>query len=239
VGVFAERIQAARAINALRLAGFTDEQIGFLTRNQANIEGERALDEHAHDGPSTTSGAVGGGVLGGVLGMLTALLLPGLGPILAAGTLAVTLGGVVLGAAAGGLAAGLMKMGIPEAEAHRYQDDLVAGRSLVTVTTSSRYADAVTLLRQNGAINADSMGDAVTPDKPETESEAEQEEHSEIPILFPSAVGDPMSGTVGTVGGPLVPASDPVVFADPQEEETLDMQEEEEEDQLDKAEATR
>jgi hypothetical protein len=40
VGVFTDRIQAEQAINELRRAGFSDDQIGFILRSTPAEEGE-------------------------------------------------------------------------------------------------------------------------------------------------------------------------------------------------------
>lgn len=149
VGVFPDEGQARHAIDELRSIGFSDEEIGFLTRVRAiGTENQVAAD--------AASGMVGGGVVGGVLGAAASLLIPGLGPVIAGGILIATLGGAALGAAAGGLVGALMGLGVSEKEARFYQQELEAGRTVVTVKTASAegYDDVLAVLRKHGAYNA-------------------------------------------------------------------------------------
>jgi hypothetical protein len=48
-----------------------------------------------------------------------------------------------------------LELGIPEEEAHYYEDQLDAGRTIVTVTTEDRAAEARTILNRHGATEAD------------------------------------------------------------------------------------
>jgi uncharacterized membrane protein len=80
--------------------------------------------------------------------------MPGLGPAIAGGILAAELGGAAIGLAAGGLLGALISMGIPEEEAHHYQKELEAGRTVITVKVQNGYADALQILRRNGASEA-------------------------------------------------------------------------------------
>lgn len=158
IGVFTERAQADRALEALHNAGFTDDMIGFVQRDLRDTTTGRAATD-ATETPATAddkagaaaTGAVGGGILGGLLGAAAALVIPGIGPAIAGGILITTLGGAAIGAVAGGLIGALTNMGIPEDEARYYQQELEAGRTLVTVNAGDRYNEAVTILRGQGA----------------------------------------------------------------------------------------
>jgi hypothetical protein len=152
VGVFQDHDQAERAVEALRAAGFSAEQIGVAVR-----PGERS-----HDGPeaahslapeSGLAGAVAGGMVGGLVGAGAAAagLVPGLGPVVGLGLLAAAAGGVATGAVAGGLLGALLGLSIPEEEAHYFQEEVEAGRTLVTVRAGDRYEDAIAILRAHGA----------------------------------------------------------------------------------------
>ena len=55
------------------------------------------------------------------------------------------------GAAAGGLLGALIGLAIPEEDARYYQTEVETGRTLVTVQAGGRYAEAVDILRSNGA----------------------------------------------------------------------------------------
>ena len=136
IGVFHNHKQAEQALEALHSAGFTDEQIGFITDTATNV-------------PSAAAGAVSGGVIGGVIGAAVSLLIPGLGIALAGGILA-----AVFGAVAGGFAGSLVSIGIPEEEAHYYQEQLMAGHTLITVHAHGLYEEATAILRASGALDA-------------------------------------------------------------------------------------
>jgi hypothetical protein len=87
------------------------------------------------------TGGVAGGMAGGLLGAaaVAAGLIPGLGPVLAGGLLAV-----------------LRRLGV--AEAHFYQRELAAGRTLVAVEVRDRQAETRTILRQRGGYDATTPG---------------------------------------------------------------------------------
>lgn len=144
VGVFREPTQARRAIEELRQAGYSDDEIGFLARASAVEPGATAV-------TSIATSAVEGGLAGGLLGAAVALLIPGFGLAIAGGILMAALGGAALGAAAGGILDVLMNLDIPEEEARRYPKELEAGRIVVTVKAQSGYDDALRVLRRNGA----------------------------------------------------------------------------------------
>jgi hypothetical protein len=147
IGVFTDPVQARQAVEELHRAGYSGEEIGYLTRASANRPSEDT-------GTFIANSAVEGGLVGGLIGAAVALLIPGLGPVLAGGILAAALGGAAIGAAAGGIIAALVNIGVPEEEAHFYQKELEAGRTIVIVKSPAGYADALNILRRNGAYNA-------------------------------------------------------------------------------------
>lgn len=156
---FYDRLQAERAIDALRLAGFAGDQIGVAMRD-STAAGETVEPTGAVEG--AVSGALGGGLLGGaagfLVGLVSALAIPGIGPIVAGGTLAAALGaaggtavaGAGIGAAAGSLVGALSGMGIPESEARNLETGLRSGAVLVTVNAGHRAGEALTILERNG-----------------------------------------------------------------------------------------
>src|SRR4030095_13155260 len=84
------------------------------------------------------AGAGTGGILGGALGWLVGigtLAIPGLGPFIAAGPIMAALSGAAAGAALGGITGALLRMGIPEYEAQRYEGKLKEGNILISVHT--------------------------------------------------------------------------------------------------------
>jgi hypothetical protein len=72
--------------------------------------------------------------------------------VLSAGILTATVVGAAVGGGVGGLAGVLIGHGIPEHEAHHYQSELAAGRTIVSVKVDGRHDDAVAILRRHGAL---------------------------------------------------------------------------------------
>lgn len=158
---FADRDDALRAIEALKDAGFTSDQIGVALRDRT-AQGEMVEESGTHAAEGAATGAVGGGLLGGIVGWLVgigALAIPGIGPIVAGGALASAFGiaggtalaGAGIGAVAGGVVGALVGMGIPEEEARYFESGFRAGHTLVTVTAGAgRATEAVDILRAYG-----------------------------------------------------------------------------------------
>jgi thymidine phosphorylase len=144
VGVFHEPAQARQALQELRQAGYSDEEIGYLAR-------ATATEPDATTATSIATSAAEGGIAGGLLGAAVALLIPGFGLAIAGGILVATLSGAALGAAAGGIIDALRSLDIPEEEARHYQKELEAGHIVITVKAQSGYADALQILQRNGA----------------------------------------------------------------------------------------
>jgi hypothetical protein len=167
--IFSDRIQAERAIDALRAAGFAADQVGVAMRDRTQT-GE--LVEETGVGPveGAVSGALGGGLLGGVagflVGLVSALAIPGIGPVVAGGTLAAALGaaggtavaGAGIGAAAGGLVGALSGMGIPEEEARHFETGFRSGAVLVTVNAGHRAGEALAILERYGGDTGAGVG---------------------------------------------------------------------------------
>jgi hypothetical protein len=168
-GLFSDRARAEQAIDALKAAGFTEDQIGVALRDRpaqgVALEGTgTAVAEEA-----ATSGALGGGLLGGFAGLLIgigALVIPGLGPVVAGGVLATAFGvaggtavaGAGIGAAAGGLLGALAGLGIPESEARYFETGFRAGSVLVTVEAGARVLAAMAILDRYGADTGPATG---------------------------------------------------------------------------------
>jgi hypothetical protein len=128
-GLFPDRASAEQAIDALKAAGFTGDQIGVAMRDRT-AQGELLTETGTQAAEGAAAGAVGGGLLGGLTGFLIGIgawALPGIGPVIAGGALATAFGvaggtavaGVGLGVAAGGLLGALLGLGLPESEARR------------------------------------------------------------------------------------------------------------------------
>ena len=147
VGVFHDAEQARHAIDELKRAGYSENEIGFLARASATESEDDTM-------KNATTGAVEGGVIGGVLGAAAALLIPGFGPAIAGGILLATFGAAGIGALAGTLIGTLVSIGVPEEEAHHYQRELEKGHTIVTVKATSGYDDVLAIMRNNGAKDA-------------------------------------------------------------------------------------
>jgi len=162
-GIYSTRVQLESGINALRSNGFREVDISILLpENVGNKDLHVEMNSKAPEG--ATAGGVGGAVIGGALGWLAgigALAIPGLGPFIAAGPIMAALSGVGAGAAVGGLAGGLVGMGMPEAEAKRFEGRVKTGGILISVhCDNNEWANrAERILEQTGAMDIESGGE--------------------------------------------------------------------------------
>jgi hypothetical protein len=157
IGVFEDKQQAWRAVEALRRAGFAAEDIGLISReDEVPVDEAKArIDEPRSAGDSAAAGVGIGAAAGAATGLgcglaLVSGLIPGVGPVLAGGALTLLLAGT--GAAAGSLLGGLLGLGIPQDEAESFEAELAAGRTLVTAQAGDRYGEALKILNQQGAM---------------------------------------------------------------------------------------
>ena len=142
-GIFNDRESAERAYNALRLKGYSTDEINIVmsedTRKKHFKEiGKTEMGTKAAEGLGT--GAAIGGVMGAAAGIVaaigTSILIPGLGLIIA-GPLAAGLAGAGAGGITGGIIGALVGSGIPEVHAKVYEKGIKTGGILVTVHTHS------------------------------------------------------------------------------------------------------
>ena len=135
VGTYDTDTEAIAAIENLKRQGFTADEISVISRSSDQVEHVvEETDTHAGEGAAT--GAATGGLIGGLGGILTglgALAIPGVGPIIAAGPIVAGITGAAAGAVVGGLAGALIGMGIPDEEAHQYNEQFEHGKILVLV----------------------------------------------------------------------------------------------------------
>src|SRR5205085_2651376 len=125
---FVTQAAAEAAVRALRDAGFTNDEISVVARDDARARAVVA-DTGGETAKGAGIGAVTGGVLGAIVGLLAGaavLAVPGVGIVLA-GPLALALGGAAAGVVTGGLAGALAGLGVAKDEAHHYQQRLEAG----------------------------------------------------------------------------------------------------------------
>lgn len=149
IGVFATRAEAEAALRDLRAAGFKDDQIGMVGRNAAGKMEDESGETYAEEGAA--AGAVAGAVGGAAVGAgIIAGVIPVIGPVLALGTLGTILVNAAGGAAIAGVAGALIGWGIPEEDATFYENELKAGRFLVTVDAGRRKAAAWDIIHRHG-----------------------------------------------------------------------------------------
>ncbi len=165
VGVFEDRLQADRAVDELRRAGFRDDQIGVAMRHDAgDVAVGDMTDTVDADGSAAGTGAITGVLTGLGLGALAGLgvlsgVIPVIGPAIAGGTLGIILSNAAVGAGVGGLVGALVGAGIPEEHAHYYQGEFEAGRTIVTVQADGRADEAKAALRRYDAYDIESRPD--------------------------------------------------------------------------------
>ncbi len=163
VGVFSRRLDAEAALNDLRDAGFSMNDVSLIAKDaHGNSNITTDVDNRFGGGNKADEGAAAGAATGGVLGGLGGLLvglgalaIPGVGPVIAGGAaataLATALTGGAIGAAAGGIAGGLAGLGIPENRAKVYNDRFQKGDYLIIVDgTEDEIRRAEKILKRRG-----------------------------------------------------------------------------------------
>jgi len=150
VGVFDSRAAAERAVADLKVAGYRNDQIGLIGKDhRGNTVRENAAGE-TNAGEGAAIGAAAGAAAGAAVGAgIIAGIIPVIGPVLALGTLGTILVNAAGGAAIAGIAGALIGWGIPEEDATFYENEVKAGRYLVTVECG--YGDdARDIVRRHG-----------------------------------------------------------------------------------------
>ncbi|MGM0846204.1 MAG: general stress protein [Bacillota bacterium] len=145
-GVFRNKDEASRAIEALHDMGYTKEDISIFAKDKDDVKGiehetnadvtEKDSGRGKNAGKGFGIGAGTGGVLGGIAGIIAEvglLAIPGIGVLAAAGPLATALSGAAIGAGGGGLVGALTGAGIPEEHAKEYEKYLNKGNIVVLV----------------------------------------------------------------------------------------------------------
>jgi uncharacterized membrane protein len=152
VGVFNVRSKADQAIDDLGKAGFRDDDIGVVTRDEQGMAAvQKKVEAETSTGKGTAAGIVAGAGIGGLVGLgVLAGVIPVIGPAIAAGTLATILTNAAGGAAIAGLSGALIGWGVSEEHAKYYDSQLHAGRVIVTVQAGDRCDLASTVLERHG-----------------------------------------------------------------------------------------
>lgn len=139
---FKTRQALEHAIIELGKIGVERDQITVISKEEthnAHVKFYEDVDIEESAGEAATTGSLVGGVLGGIL-TATAIALPGAN-LIVGGALAATLlgagAGAMTGAVAGGLLGALGGYGVSEADAKYYEDEIIAGSSLLMVEPRS------------------------------------------------------------------------------------------------------
>jgi len=152
LGIFFDRGTAEKAIDELHHAGFSDHDIGMLTRGGEVVEARTATGiQETNAAEGAVAGALAGGTVGAVTGALASLLIPGLGPVITGGLLTVVLASTAAGAAGGSLIGPFIALGLSEDEARYYERQFSAGRTILAIRASGREDEARRVLRRHGA----------------------------------------------------------------------------------------
>jgi uncharacterized protein (TIGR02271 family) len=164
IGVFETRHDADRAVEQLQQAGFTNDQIGVAAKNP---DGSKMATKNSSEAEHAESGALVGALTGAGIGGLIGLgvlagVVPVIGPAIAAGTLGVILSNAAGGAAIAGLSGALIGWGMSNEDAAYYEDEMKAGRFVVTVHAANRTSEAWKIMNQCGAYNHEHARTATT-----------------------------------------------------------------------------
>jgi hypothetical protein len=141
-GVYSDREHVEGAVDRLRKDGFRSNDISVVFPDR-DMNKEFALEKNTKAPEGAMAGGGTGLIVGGTLGWLVGigtLAIPGVGPLLAAGPIVAALAGAGVGGAVGGIAGGLIGLGVPEIEARRYEEEIKAGRILISIHCESVHA---------------------------------------------------------------------------------------------------
>ncbi|HYF49022.1 MAG TPA: hypothetical protein VEJ63_06435 [Planctomycetota bacterium] len=152
IGLFDSREKAIAAIQDLKARGFSETDMGLLSREGGRAEGVDSIPEKTD---RAAAGGLGGAFIGASVGTLVGLgvlagVVPVIGPAIAAGTLGVLVTNAAGGMAVAGLAGALVGYGLNRDEAEEFENEVKAGKTIVTVRTDN-VSDAVVTLQQHGA----------------------------------------------------------------------------------------
>ena len=163
VGIFKTRAETDRAIEHLRAAGISNDQINLLSPDTSQ---DRVKSVPVSETEPPGVGKAIGGVVGGAIGAATgvslgaaaaAVFVPGVGPVIALGIVGAAILGAV-GAKAGEALEEHIAEGLPVDELFVYEDALRQGRSVLIITPDDdQRANVIrTIFEQAGAVGIDS-----------------------------------------------------------------------------------
>lgn len=149
LALFKDRRDADAAVRALQSAHFESARLGVVPPGHVHAPAFGKLAAAGVGG-----GTLGVGLLGVILGIATAGLVPGTHAVLPGGWFVPLMFGIT-GAATGAVAGLLVSQSAARQHALYYEEEVEAGRTMVTVDTpADRAADARRILLQEGAFEA-------------------------------------------------------------------------------------
>jgi hypothetical protein len=170
LGTVSGMAQTTRVIEALKSAGFTNDDISVLMPDEYGAQ-ELGYEKHSKAPEGVCFGAVIGAVMGGILGYLAgigALTFSGLGSLSAAGPVLACLSGIAVLGMAGGLIGALIGLSIPEYEAKKYERKIKFGNTLISIHTDNpkEVKVAEEILKNEGVQNRQVTGEESLKKKP-------------------------------------------------------------------------
>jgi hypothetical protein len=161
-GFFRTVGEGEMARQALYQAGFTQDEVGFVTgdtRGHQTPAVGPVLKDEGSESEAGSDAFVGGAI--GLAAGLFAVLLPGFGWLVAAGPLVGAFGGLTAGVAVGGLFGILKDHGVSDEAAEFYAEGVKRGGALVTVhgVAEKRETEARKILDRSGAIEVEKLAD--------------------------------------------------------------------------------
>jgi hypothetical protein len=158
VGIFEDRLQAERAVDELKAAGFRDDQIGYLLRERPVLRDIGLAGQlFAWLGQRCglpLAGAIVGGLAGGLFTLSVVFVLSVVGLQVGGDTAMALAGGVLLGALGGGFLGGLGKNETLGRGSQQAEQEPSGERTVIMVRTQERQLEAASILRKYGARDA-------------------------------------------------------------------------------------
>jgi hypothetical protein len=154
VGVFETRDAAERAVSDLRAAGYRDDEISVVAKDERGNTVHTDATGHNNAADGAALGVAAGAGVGALASLAVSFgVIPVIGPILATGPIAAALLTGAATAAAGGVAGALIGSGIPEEDARYYEGEVNAGRYVVMVDRGTRTRDDWEIFSRHGGYN--------------------------------------------------------------------------------------
>lgn len=160
VAAFDSSRQADAAADALRQAGYGDDDVSIVLQGEGSAPAQSA--DQTKSGRGTFAGAAVGALIGGALGLVS-LAVPGVGEVLPGGAIAAVAGGAIAGGAVAALIGSFAGLGVPTRQAQAHEEAVRSGAVTVTVKTAdeTKANEVIALLNQHGASSATSYQPAL------------------------------------------------------------------------------